>query len=226
MLSLVVKTLIAVLLLYPTWTYANTAIINSPSGSMDSGKTILFGEVNIYRDTLYNNWSLQKFNTNWTYGIQVVNVRLDGIPAQNYENDTYLNLSRRISLYSFTLEAGIQGGYNFSSMSPKKLHATSFNDGSYEFNKNLSLHFGGYYVNDELATIHEPYNFQTGIKYKFEKITIVGDYYSGHNNLSGASVNVIYKLTPYLRPYVGILVPETNSGNEFAGTVGVSYKLF
>jgi hypothetical protein len=218
------KLIIAVLLLYPGWLYANTAII-TPHESSTNDKTILFGELNTYRDTLYNNWSIQHYSTDWTYGVQIYNVRLDGIQMQNYENDTYLNISRKLTWNSITLESGVQAGYNFSTTA-KKLHATSFIDASYEFNNSLSLYFGGYYVNDELATIHQPYNFETGIKYKIGKVTIVGDYYSGHNNLSGASINVLYKLTPVFRPYLGILVPEKDSGNEFAGTIGFSYKLF
>lgn len=218
------KKIIAILLILSSNVFANTAIIDH-NGASDE-KTILSSEFNIYRNTLYNNWSLMQYGENWTYGVQIANVKFDGTSVQNYENDTYANLSRRFSYDKFTFELGGQAGYNFSSASMKKLHATTFADLSYGVTDDVSLHFGGYYVNDELATKHQPYNFQAGIKYKINKFVVTGDYYSGSNNLSGGVVNVYYRLTNTFRPYIGVMVPETNSGNEFAGITGFTWKIF
>lgn len=209
--------------LFPSILSANTAIIDHNNGGDD--KKIFSGELNIYRNSLYNNWSFMDYGPKWTYGIQIANVKLDGVQAQNYENDTYINLARRFSYDNIAIELGGQTGYNFGN-TPKKLHATTYADISYNIQDNLTVHFGGYYVNDELATIHQPYNFQTGIKYKVDKFIFTGDYYSGNNNLSGAVINTYYQITPTLRPYIGIMVPETNSGNEFAGITGFTWKMF
>lgn len=217
------KKIIAILFLFSTKVIANTAIIDHNSASDE--KTILSGELNIYRNTLYKNWSLMHYGKDWTYGVQVANIRIDGVQMQNYENDTYINISKKFSYNDFTFEMGGQAGYNFGN-TPKKLHTTTFTDLSYNAIDNLSLHFGGYYVNDELATKHQPYNFQAGIKYKINSFTITGDYYSGNNNLSGGIVNVYYKLTNTFRPYIGAMVPETNSGNEFSGIIGFTWKIF
>jgi hypothetical protein len=46
------------------------------------------------------------------------------------------------------------------------------------------------------------------------------DYISGHHSLSGASVNMLYNITPRCQIYMGVLVPEQDSGNEFAGILG------
>jgi len=203
--------------------YANTAIIDHNNGGDD--KKIFSGEWNIYRNALYNNWSFMDYGPQWTYGVQIANVKLLGDQMQNYENDTYINLARRVSFNKISVEIGGQAGYNFGN-TPKKLHATSYADITYSISDTLSTHFGGYYVNDELATIHQPFNFQAGIKYKINKFIITGDYYSGNNNLSGAVIDVYYQISKNLRPYIGIMVPETNSGNEFAGITGFTWKIF
>jgi hypothetical protein len=218
------KTAIALLCLLSTKAFANIAIVVQEN--VTDGKTILAGELNIYRNTVYNNWALMQYGKDWIYGIKIANINIVGAQLQNYENDTYANLSRKFSYKNIILELGGQAGYNFSSTSAKKLHATTFLDISYGLSDNVSLHFGGYYVNDELATKHQPYNFQAGIKYKISQFIITGDYYSGNNNLSGGMINVYYKLTNTIRPYIGIIVPETNSGNEFAGITGVTWKVF
>lgn len=211
------------LLVIPISVMANTAIVSHDIEQTE--KIIVASDINIYDNTGYNNIYFKKYGSIWSYGIQIVNLRLYGDQVQNYENDTYVNLSRKFTYQNFVLEVGAQAGYNFSSDSTKKLHATSFVDLNYSIVDDLSIHFGGYCVNDELATKHQPYNFQTGIKYKVDKFIITGDYYSGSNNLSGAIVNVYYQWFDNFRPYIGIIVPEKNSGNEFVGTFGFAFKL-
>ena len=53
-------------------------------------------------------------------------------------------------------------------------------------------------------------------------LSVQGDYFSGNNNVSGAIINVFYRILPKAQLYVGIGVPETGSGNEFYGTAGFS----
>lgn len=203
--------------------YANPAIMGNNSG--DNSKTIFASELNIYNLSLYNNTSIIHYGEDWTYGVQVSNINISGFQTQNYENDMYVTLARKFNYNDIGFEIGGQAGYNIGN-TPTKLHATSYADISFNVLDGLSLHFGGYYVNDELATIHQPFNFKAGIKYKINSFIITGDYYSGNNNLSGGIINLFYKASPTLRPYIGIIVPESGSGNDFAGITGVSWKLF
>jgi hypothetical protein len=52
-------------------------------------------------------------------------------------------------------------------------------------------------------------------------LILQADYYSGQSSLSGAVVNLQYQ-EKYFSTYIGVGVPETNSGNEFYGILGVS----
>lgn len=219
------KTTLAVLILYSNVVSSNSARVSTKNVPSDGSKVILADEFNIYRGTLYNNFSLQKYSDSWSYGIQATNIRFDGVQAQNYENDFYANLSKQFTYDNFTMEIGGQIGYNVGN-TPTKLHATSSVDLQYSVTDTFMIHGGGYYINDELATIHQPYNYMAGFKYKYDKFVVLGDYYSGNNNWSGAAVNVYYKWDSTKRPYIGIIVPETNSGNEFAGVIGFSWKIF
>lgn len=187
-------------------------------------KLILFEELNIYRDTVYLNNYLQYYTDKWVIGLQSNNIKLNGIQAQNYENDTYVNSSYKFAFEKINVDIGGQIGTNFDGR-VKKLHNFDYLDFGYSLNDEFSIHGGGYYVNDVLATIHQPFNYLTGVKYKKNKLIITMDYYSGHNNMSGAVVNTYYQMFENVRPYIGIQVPEKNSGNEFAGIIGFSIKL-
>lgn len=202
---------------------SNSTIFTGNTSDFD-GKIIFVNEYNIYRNTLYNDLSLQHYGPKWTFGVQAVNIRYNSVQAQNFENDTYLNLSRKFDLGNLTLEIGDQIGTNLDGLI-KRIHDTGFSDLTWNLSGNIFIHGGLYYVNDTLATKHQPVNFQSGIKVKYNKFSLIADYYSGNNNLSGANLNLFYKLTENIRPYIGVQVPETNSGNEFAGTIGISCKL-
>ena len=52
------------------------------------------------------------------------------------------------------------------------------------------------------------------------KLSLQMDYISGHHSLSGATVNMLLNLTSRFQLYMGVSVPEQNSGNEFAGIIG------
>jgi len=188
-------------------------------------KVILGSELNLYRNTVYDTLSLQYYGSSWSFGLQSANIRLAGKQAQNYESDTYINIGRSFDISEdLKFETGAMIGTNMND-NLQQLHATATMDINYQVSKNLNIHFGGYYVNDVLATIHQPYNFSTGFKYHYKDVVVLADYYSGNNNMSGTTFNVFYKLTSNFRPYVGVIVPERNSGNEFAGVVGFTTKL-
>lgn len=169
-----------------------------------SYKLILIEELNIYNSVQYLNNYFQYFDNHWNVGIQSTNVKISGISNQSFENDSYINGSYTYEIYDdIDLEVGGQIGTNFDN-NVQKLHTYDFVDLSTELIDEMFIHVGGYYVNDELATIHQPFNYQTGIKYKHDDIIITIDYYSGHNNVSGSIVNGYYQLTDNFRPYIGV----------------------
>lgn len=204
----------------------NRSVVNQNHVDQPTYKVILAEELNIYRDTLYLNNSLQYYSNSWNFGIQSNNVRLDGAQMQNFENDSYVNASYKFSLpYDFGLEAGGQIGTNMNEHT-QRLHIYNFVDVSRSFfDGQITIHGGGFYVNDTLALKHQPFNLEAGVEIKAGQFITTLDYSSGSNNMSGTSAIVYYKATNYLRPYVGVLVPETNSGNEFAGVVGFTLSL-
>ncbi|MGZ4998406.1 MAG: hypothetical protein ACXV8J_11345, partial [Methylobacter sp.] len=53
-----------------------------------------------------------------------------------------------------------------------------------------------------------------------DKLSLQMDYISGHHSLSGATVNMLLNITSHIQMYMGVAVPEHNTGNEFAGIVG------
>ncbi|MGZ4980956.1 MAG: hypothetical protein ACXWE4_06610, partial [Methylobacter sp.] len=53
-----------------------------------------------------------------------------------------------------------------------------------------------------------------------DKLSLQMDYISGHHSLSGATVNMLLNITSHIQMYMGVAVPEQNTGNEFAGIVG------
>lgn len=50
------------------------------------------------------------------------------------------------------------------------------------------------------------------------------DYLSGHHALSGATANMLVNITSRLQMYLGVAVPERDTGNEFAGIVGFNWS--
>ena len=215
---------LALVSLFISTTSANPRICQTQIEHSDS-KLILANDLSLYRNTQYANSSLQYYASTFSIGIQSINIRLSGDQVQNYESDTYFNASKKFDLTEqYAIEIGGMLGTNFNSH-VQQLHAAGYTDIGYTINPNLSIAFGSYYVNDVLATKHQPFNVHAGLKYKIDDFVFTGDYFSGNNNLSGANVNVFYKITPNIRPYIGVQIPEKNSGNEFAGTIGISVKL-
>ena len=145
------------------------------------------------------------------------NCPLVGGGAQNYECDTYLNVSYS---YKFTpqlsLTTGSQNGTVFQS-SALQWHTSSYSSLSWQMFDWLSLRAGPYWINKALSTTTDYLGYTTGFSLNFSKdVVMQADYFSGQNNVSGATINLFYKIF-----YVGVGVPEQNSGNEFFGVWGL-----
>jgi hypothetical protein len=84
------------------------------------------------------------------------------------------------------------------------------------------MHGGSYFVNSYLASLPvDVIGYTTGFAAKFNpKFSVEADYFDGHNNISGAQINLFYKSY-----YVGVIIPETGSGNQYAGVAGLRFSL-
>ena len=147
------------------------------------------------------------------------NCPLSGGGAQNYECDSYINLSQTIKIKdNWSAVIGSQNGTVFAS--PSQWH-----NADYALlvlaNKQVNFHAGPYFVDKTLATTTNTIGYTAGFEIDLnEHWKVQADYFSGHNNLSGGQWNVFYN-----QYYIGVVVPEHNSGNEFAGVVGIKLNL-
>ena len=171
-------------------------------------------------DTYYINATLDySLTTGTDIQLATYNCPLAGGGAQNYECDSYVNLSQTFNItkhWSFLL--GSQNGTVFAS--PSQWHNADYGLFVVQ-NKLVNFHAGTYFVDKTLATTTNSVEFTAGFQLDFDNgFMVQSDYFSGHNNLSGAQWNVFYK-----QYYIGVVVPEHNSGNEFAGVVGFKFNL-
>lgn len=201
-------------------------LANKTTNIGDTSKIILIEEFNIYKRSIYFNTYFELFNNNWNVGIQSTNIRAFGSNTQSFNNDTYINGSYKFNLSNeYNIETGGQVGTNFDN-NPHKFHDYQYIDLSRTLYDKITIYGGGYFVNDSLAQIHQPWNWQAGSKIKMFNIILTIDYLSGKNNLSGSTINLFYKLNEHLRPYVGFQsqYPMFSSG-EYVGNIGFTLKL-
>ncbi|WP_347986882.1 hypothetical protein [Methylomonas sp. AM2-LC] len=167
-------------------------------------------------DTYYINASLDySFENGSDIQIATYNCPVAGGGAQNYQCDSYINLSQTLDITDdWQALIGSQNGTVFSG--PMKWHNADYALAVYQPDDTLNLHAGPYFVDKDLATTTNTVGYTGGLLIKYlESWQLQADYFSGHNNISGANINVFWK-----QYYVGVGVPEHNSGNEFYGIVG------
>ena len=176
-------------------------------------------------NTLYVNPTIDYSASNgWDFQLASYNIAVVGGGAQNYQADTYFNISKTIALPKyFLVTIGTQNGLAFDGNS-KNLHNVDYGLLAYQPNKGFNLHAGTYWANKALTTTTDYLGFTGGFAMEAlpNFLTFTGDYFSGSNNVSGAMVNTWFRVLPTTQVYFGVGVPETSSGNEFYGTVGFS----
>lgn len=181
-------------------------------------------EWNIYNGTMYINPTIEIATpSGWNIQLASYNIPVYGGGAQNYEYDSYINLTKSVDLTtSQKLIFGAQHGTTLFSET-RQYHNVNFALYSIDIFKNVNIHAGPFWANKALTTTTDYFGYTTGFSYDVipNELTISGDYFNGHNNMSGASVNAFYKIEKYTRIYFGVGVPESHSGNEFYGTIGL-----
>ncbi len=182
-------------------------------------------ESNTYQSTVYLNPTLDFSSRNgWDIQIASYSIPVHGGGAQNFEWDSYINLSKTFDLSkSFKTLIGTQNGTTLFS-NTRQWHNFDYGLLIYQPVPALNLHAGPYWANKELTVTTDVIGYSAGFSYELieNSLLLQGDYFSGNSNVSGAIVNLFYRFLPRVQAYVGVGVPETNSGNEFYGTVGFS----
>jgi hypothetical protein len=182
-------------------------------------------ESNTYQQTVYLNPTLDFSSRNgWDIEIASYNIPVYGGGAQNYEWDSYINLSKTFDISTqFKAVVGTQNGTTaFSTV--RQFHNVDYGLMVYQPIPTVNFHAGSYWANKALTVTTDYLGYTAGFSFEpiKNKLIVQGDYFSGSNNVSGAIVNVFYRFLPKAQVYVGVGVPETDSGNEFYGTVGFS----
>lgn len=198
--------------------------INIHPSQVDNDSVTLTTEANIYYGTLYLNTSLAYSDASgWDISLSSQNIPLSGGGAQNFQEDTYFNLSRTFHFAEgHATTFGTQTGYQFYQQPIGKIHLFDFIDHEYTVFPFMKLHAGGFWVNSALSTLTEYVGAMTGIKLMYADWMIQADYFGGHTNVSGGVFNLNYYWLNNLATYIGVGVPERNSGNEFYGIIGFS----
>lgn len=189
------------------------------------------GNINDIGSTIYVNPLVQYSFKNLDFQFQSLNVPIKGGGAQNYEHDNYVGMmhTQDVSEHIRVVHGSILGFvYDYTNLhaasGPIVLHNFNFQDWNY-IQDNWLIHAGAFYVNKALSTTTDYTSFQCGFQYTLNNfLRFQGDYVAGHSNVSGATVTTTLLLTKHFNFRFGVIVPEHNSGNEFAGDVGLIYK--
>ena len=197
---------------------------------LENSVWVLQGELNYYNiqndlqqptNTLYVNGTVgYSFDFGLDLQLATYNCPLVGGDAQNYECDSYINATQTVmfnKMFGFVI--GTQNGTVFTQSA--QWHNSEFGVFSYTPFYWIELHAGAYYANRGLAaTTYNSMGFTSGFGWDvYKKIRVEADYFSQHTNASGANFNLFYD-----KYYIGVIVPETHSGNEFAGVTGIKLK--
>lgn len=166
-----------------------------------------------------------KFNI----ALSMQNIPISGGGAQNYEGALILSAVKfqRLNDY-FAMMLGAQSGYALLNLGGEPLQFQSFEFVDIHFRPLHWLIFraGPYHANAVMTTTVEKIGYMTGVELHFDTIRFNLDYISGHNNVSGATATVTYAPNHDWNFYVGVGVPEQNSGNEFYGITGISFPFY
>lgn len=211
----------------------------------------------IFNQTQYINPMLTYSTHGWDIGIAAQNIleyehTSSSQSAQNFTNDTYLNISKTFKyedLYGLSDEwsdkldflsttFGSQTGTVFpmsTSVSPGHLdsstiHQFYFIDTDAEILKDkVSVHYGPYYSNAALTTTTSYFGWQGGMEVMLihKKLKLDLTEYSGHSNVSGSVFTLTWICNKNVELFTGMGLAAHNSGNYNYAITGINLiKLF
>jgi hypothetical protein len=158
----------------------------------------------------------------WDFSLSLINTQILGSNKQ-FQGDTFFNIAKTFDInYDLSIVAGSQNGVALVNLQPQLWYDYTYLDNQYDVTPWLLIHGGPYLANAALTGTSRQVGFMTGTEITFiqNKLSLQMDYISGHQSLSGATVNLLLNMTSRCQIYVGVSVPEQNSGNEFAGIIG------
>jgi hypothetical protein len=180
-------------------------------------------ETNVYRHGTFENLSVGYSARNgWDYSLSLINTQILGANNQ-FQGDTFFNIAKTFDINNnFAIVVGLQNGLALINLHPQLWYHFSFLDNRYDVTPRLLIHGGPYLANAALTGTSRQVGFMTGTEIIFipKKLSLQLDYISGHHSLSVATVNMLFNITSHCQLYMGVYVPEQNSGNEFAGIIG------
>lgn len=180
-------------------------------------------ETNVYRAGIFENITVGYSARNgWDYSLSLLNTQIIGSNKQ-FQGDTFFNIAKTFDMNTdFSIVAGSQNGFAMVNAQPQLWYNFTFLDSRYDVTPWLLIHVGPYLANTALTGTSRQVGFMTGTEITFiqNKLSLQMNYINGHQSLSGATVNMLFNITPRCQIYMGISVPEQNSGNEFAGILG------
>ncbi len=180
-------------------------------------------ETDVYRAGTFENITVgYSANNGWDISLSLLNAQVLGNNNQ-FQGNTFFNIAKTFDINNdFSITAGTQNGIALANVQPQLWFNFNFLDNRYDVTPWLLLHGGPYLANAAITGTSRQVGFLTGAEITFiqNKLSLQMDYISGHHSLSGATVNMLFNITPRCQIYMGVLVPEQNSGNEFAGIIG------
>jgi hypothetical protein len=180
-------------------------------------------ETDVYQAGTFENITVgYSANDGWDISLSLLNTQMLGNNNQ-FQGNTFVNIAKTFDINNdFSITAGTQNGVALANVQPQLWFNFNFLDNRYDVTPWLLLHGGLYLANAAITGTSRQVGFLTGTEITFiqNKLSLQMDYISGHHSLSGATVNMLFNITPRCQIYMGVLVPEQNSGNEFAGIIG------
>jgi hypothetical protein len=180
-------------------------------------------ETDVYRTGTFQNIVVGYSARNgWDFSLALINTQILGSNKQ-FQGDSFFNIAKTFTVDDdLSIVVGSQNGLAMVNLQPQLWYDFSYLDSRYDVTPWLLMHAGPFIANAALTGTSRQVGFMTGTEITFieDRLSLQMDYVSGHHSLSGATVNMLLNITSRFQMYVGVSVPEQDSGNEFAGIVG------
>lgn len=203
--------------------------VDTTPNLQDNNVFTLTSEANLYKNSLFENFDIDfSSRGGWDIQLSTYNVPVYSDPNldQPFQADTFINVSKTFKInQAIGVVVGSQNGtYLSASSSPMQWQNLDYSLALFQVNQFMSIRAGMYWANRAMSGTTDVLGYLPGITLNLidNTLTLQADYYSGQSSLSGAVVNLGYQATNYFLTYIGVGVPETNSGNEFYGILGFS----
>ena len=184
-------------------------------------------ETDVYRAGTYENLIIGYSAINgWDFSLTLINTQVLG-SHKHFVGETFFNISKTFDINdSFSMVLGSQNGLALVNSHPQLWYDYTYLDNRYTIFPWLLIHGGVYFANAALTQTSRQIGFLTGTEIQLIQkcLSLQMDYISGHQNLSGATINLLLNITTRTQMYLGVSVPEQNSGNEFAGIAGFNFS--